>query len=186
MTVDHGTITPANGPVGSTRGNHIIQGWAAVVDEAARAVLTVLATDLGRVVRQTAGLRPGYYISDTTGTGLDKWQYIGSVSFVLITATFATSQNNYNPTGFAEASHVRLDPTATGLSITGLQAPAVGDTHVKGLVNITANPVQLPNQDVLSLVANRFALPGGADFFVGPGESAVVFYDTVSLRYRIQ
>ena len=63
--IQHGTMTPADidptDVVG--RGNHVIQGLNAVVDEAARNAIVQVATDRGRVIEQTAGATPGFYIA---------------------------------------------------------------------------------------------------------------------------
>lgn len=185
--VDHGTITPANGPADSTRGNHILQGHANVLDESARAAVVIAAADLGRAVRQTAGLLPGYYISIATGTGLDKWELIGNaLSYKLISDSIGANQNNYAPTGWEFATHLRLTATGANRDITGFVAVADSETFVKHIVNIADFAVTLTHDDALSTAANRILLPGDLDFSIGPNEAASLFYDETSTRWRLQ
>lgn len=77
----HGDMVPGDGADDTTRGVHVIQGFADVTDEAARAAITIAAGDLGRCIRQTAGLLPGWYLAKATGSGLDKWAEVLSPLF---------------------------------------------------------------------------------------------------------
>ena len=69
----HGKMVPGDGLDNITRGNHILQRFPDVADEAARAAVTITAIDLVSVIRQTGGARPGAYLTKATGSGLDKW-----------------------------------------------------------------------------------------------------------------
>ena len=77
----HGALTPASRrPIDTEgRGNHVIQGFNAVADEAARAAIVQTAVDRGRVVEQTAGATPGFYIADGAGGWMFLKPYIAPI-----------------------------------------------------------------------------------------------------------
>jgi hypothetical protein len=87
MAIEHGEVTPPQHPSGN-RGVHGIEGFNAVVDEAARAAIIQTAADRSRVVRQTAGVKPGYYIADGAGS----WQFIGDATAVTETVLNASQE----------------------------------------------------------------------------------------------
>ena len=71
MTKQHGALTPSDiKPADAEgRGNHVIQGLESVADETARNAIVQTSLDRGRVVEQTAGNSPGFYIArGTTGS----------------------------------------------------------------------------------------------------------------------
>lgn len=53
--------------------NAALYGFDPVVDEAARAAITITANNIGKLIEQTGGIDPGRFISAAFGTGLDKW-----------------------------------------------------------------------------------------------------------------
>lgn len=73
MTIEHGTVLTTSNPTGN-RGIHGIAGFNAVVNEAAREAISQTSADLGRVVVQTAGTNPGYWIADGAGA----WERIST------------------------------------------------------------------------------------------------------------
>ncbi len=72
----HGALTPTSHPTG-TRGNHTVEGFPPVADEAALAALgaTQVGSDRGREVFQAGGVQPGWYRAD----GVGGWLFIGNV-----------------------------------------------------------------------------------------------------------
>jgi len=73
MPPEHGDLVETDSPT-STRGNHILQGFADVADEAARAALVQVTSDEGRVVLQTGGVAPGLYVA---GGVTASWSRVG-------------------------------------------------------------------------------------------------------------
>jgi len=59
---EHGLLLPLDNPTGN-RGNHSIEGFLSVVDEAARNAIVQVVSDRGRAVYQTAGIVPGWYLA---------------------------------------------------------------------------------------------------------------------------
>jgi len=67
MTVkEHGELVSTDHPSGN-RGNHTIEGFNAVADESARNAIVQTAADRARVVYQTGGAFPGWYLGTVTG-----------------------------------------------------------------------------------------------------------------------
>jgi len=71
----HGSVTPRNrkpeDPAG--RGIHGLAGFEPVADESARLAITQIPEDRTRLIEQTGGTHPGYYIADGAGG----WFYLG-------------------------------------------------------------------------------------------------------------
>lgn len=73
--------------------------------------------------------------------------------------------------------------TITGIDATTANFSEAGD-YLR-VVNVGAFDVVLGHQDAASLAANRIISPTGADLTLGPDESAVLWYDTASSRWRV-
>jgi hypothetical protein len=99
----------------------------------------------------------------------------GEVSPAQITA----DQNDYNPTGLAGASVLRLNSDATR-NITGISG---GNGRVLALINVGEQPLVLKNEHAGSAADNRFALP--ADVTLNPKQAAVIRYDATSNRWMM-
>ena len=111
------------------------------------------------------GLRPQYFA------------LAGELSPAQITA----DQNNYNPTGLALTSVMRINSNAPR-SITGLAGGAVG--RIIAITNVGSFPVTLVSESALSTAANRFTF-STAITLVG-GAVLTLVYDSVSARWRSQ
>lgn len=99
-----------------------------------------------------------------------------------ITPTQITAdQHNYAPTGHATTLAFRLSADAVR-TVTGLAGGVAGRVVV--LMNVGANGIQIPNEDVNSTAANRFAIGSQGPIFISGGESAAFQYDTTSSRWR--
>ena len=100
---------------------------------------------------------------------------------VLTPATIATSQNDYNPTGLAVSSSMRLSASAA-VNLTGLTGGAGG--RLLTLYNVgTTFAITLAAEDVLSTAANRFAFASSVP--LAPGDGAIVQYDSTTSRWRV-
>jgi hypothetical protein len=95
-----------------------------------------------------------------------------------------TDQNNYNPTGLATATHVRVDASTSGIDITGLAGGTAG-RHLTLIHSGTTNSIALHHQSGSSSAGNRFASPTGANFTLAPGYSVQLVYDGVDAVWRI-
>lgn len=103
----------------------------------------------------------------------------GDISPAQITA----DQNDYNPTGLATASVIRLSGDSSFRTITGLAGGA--DGRVVMLHNISSNSILLANQNTASTAANRFDL-GGMNLPLLGGNLITLQYDSTSSRWRLK
>lgn len=95
------------------------------------------------------------------------------------------NQDNYNPTGLATATVLRLTTDAsrnvTGIAAAGGAAPL----QRKTLINVGSQNLVLAHQSASSTAANRIISPTGADLTLAPNESAVLWYDATATRWYV-
>lgn len=94
-------------------------------------------------------------------------------------AQITVDQNDYDPTGLATASTLRLSSDASR-NLTGLAGGA--DGRVVIIHNIGAFGLVLKDESASSAAANRFAL--NADVTLGADQAAIFQYDSTSSRWR--
>lgn len=139
-------------------------------------------------VRRITG-KAQWYIAPATdlesvGGAITDLQVSETVSITgdLTPAQITANQNNYAPTGHADAFNFRLSADALRV-ITGLAGGAAGRMVV--LQNVgTTNLIQLSHEDGASTAANRFALGTEGTVDLGPGNGIIFRYDTTSSRWR--
>lgn len=95
----------------------------------------------------------------------------------------STDQDDYNPTGLAAAPIIRLNPSAS-VNISGLQQGA--DGQIKTLMNVSTDFfILLSHEDpASSTAANRFNFGDSFPYFLLPGETVTLIYDSTSSRWR--
>lgn len=104
----------------------------------------------------------------------------------VISATPATTQNDWNPTGLATAATI-LVSTAGATSLTGIVAPA---TKALGrqlcLYGTNANALSVVNESASSTAANRFTMTGGVTWNVAANLALSIcfIYDTGASRWK--
>jgi hypothetical protein len=123
-------------------------------------------------------------VIDNTGALI----HAGAIAFTNTISPSALSNgnnNNYNPTGWANAFLVRLDGGAGSPSLTGFAAPSSGGI-LKVLCRVAGNGISVPNEDANSTAANRTLASGGSLTLnaVADGDCALIVYDSVSARWR--
>lgn len=96
--------------------------------------------------------------------------------------SLSADQNNYNPSGLASASALRLTASVP-VNITGIVGGADAG-RILLIVNIGANAITLVHQSGSSAAQNRFAFPGATNLVIPPDGTVTLWYDTVSGRYR--
>ena len=125
--------------------------------------------------------------------GLGSLAYLNSIPVTDITANLAltgiispsalgTSVNDWAPTGIATASTIRLSASTTGVTITGITAPAA-DGDIKILENTGSYAITLSPQSASSAAANRFAI--AKPMIVGPNASIVLKYHLADAHWRL-
>lgn len=100
---------------------------------------------------------------------------------VISPSQITADQDDYNPTGWADADIVRLNFDTGGRAITGFAAWT--NTRQKTLINTSGNFGYIPCEHPDSTAANRAI--GPCDHIVGPYGSLVIEYDSTSSRTRI-
>lgn len=102
------------------------------------------------------------------------------VKGTLSPAQITANQNNYAPTNFADAFHLRLSVNADR-DMTGLAGG--GDGRIIIVTNISALGIlTLKNEDAASTAANRFSFPT-ANIPIKQNESLILRYDVTSSRW---
>jgi hypothetical protein len=150
-------------------------------------------------VEATTGLSEGSigYATDTNELGSydgSAWTWgQGVITDLNIPETFRLSGditpsalsgdvNDYNPTGWADASVIRLSTTGAPRTITGLTGGT--DGRVAILLNTdTTYYITLANEHASSTAGNRFAI--GSNFPIPPNRGAKLIYDSTTARWRM-
>lgn len=106
---------------------------------------------------------------------------LGALSSETLTpSTITANQNNYNPTGFAAASVVRLAADAPR-TITGMVPPDAAAPCYKMLLNVGSHAILLPTQSASSTAANRFRFIGNV--YLAPDQTLIIWYDALTSRW---
>ncbi len=142
-------------------------------------------TNAHDVTMYRIGTRQVRIDSDGANAGLDRIHLQGRVSFgsLISPAALTANTNDWNPTGLATASIIRISTDATPRTLSGIVAGNAGD--ILWLTNInTATAITLAH-DVTSTAANRFFCPNNANYTLNPRASVQLFYDNTSARWRV-
>lgn len=101
-------------------------------------------------------------------------------------AALAANVNDYSPaTGNSMRQVWRIDTDGSGpYNITGIAVQQSADTQWITNVHAT-DSILLQHQNAGSVAANRIISPTGADLTLGPNESALLWYDSTTTRWRI-
>lgn len=98
-------------------------------------------------------------------------------------AQFGANQNDYTEEGGNSAAYFRWSSDAsqdvTGLSI----SQADGDIHV--IINVGSNDIVLKHESASSSAVNRFLCSTGADITLSANQSAEIWYDGTTQRWRV-
>ena len=111
-------------------------------------------------------------------------------STVSVTHTALATLNDYNPTGLASATCLRLVlTTGVDLHLAGLVGGADGRLLVvTNASTVVGDTVIVDHESGTSAAANRILLPAsisGTGLVLGGGASAVLRYDGASARWRV-
>lgn len=118
----------------------------------------------------------------TDGSGAVTWETpaAGGSPSVITPAQITSNQNNYSPTGWADATLVRLSGDNGFRAITGFAAGTAGE--VKTLTNVGSYCLYLAPEHSSSTAANRIAFQ--EEVILWPGSSCQILYDGTSSRWR--
>ena len=156
-------------PVSITAGTGAISG-----DVAALRIGGMTTSTLGGA--RTSAL---YQTGRRTLRGVDEWEPLSPAAFTIDVDDYAPA------TGNSMRQMWRLTTDDLGaIAITGIAVQQRNDTQ--HITNIgTVDDISLNHQDVLSVASNRMISPTGAAVVLGPNESAFLWHDDVTDRWRI-
>ena len=110
-----------------------------------------------------------------------------SAAPAVVSATPATKQNDYAPSGYSTSAAnqiLAISPSAS-LGITGLSALTTNGGVVTILNASTDYLLWLEHESASSSAANRFTLPTGFPAFLLPGDRMEVTYNTSASRFQV-
>ena len=121
-------------------------------------------------------------LTDDWDTGLFGIDVGGNfkLSGIISPAAISTPTHNWAPTGFADASLIRLNAAATS-TITGLAGGTAG--RMVFIHNVSGFEITFEAESVSSTAANRFAVTN--DITIQDNEVALVQYDGTESRWRL-
>lgn len=137
-------------------------------------------------ISQTSGNGDGIFIdpqiSFVVSGGAVKYSGLGSNVNGVASVTYTAGDNNdYAISGYVNT--IRATANASGSAITGI---ADGYNNRKlTITNISANTLTLENEDTASTAANRILTGTGAAVTLAQNDTAMLYYDDVSDRWRV-
>lgn len=105
----------------------------------------------------------------------------GSSPSVISPSQITSDQDDYNPTGFADSTHIRISGDGGIDAITSMSSQSDGET--KTFVNVGDYSLYFPGEHPDGTAANRIIT--GKDLFLLPGDSITFMYDNTSSRWRL-
>ena len=100
---------------------------------------------------------------------------------VISPSQITADQDDYTPTGWADAQIVRLDGDNGIRAITSMAAGYSGE--IKQLVNVGSYPIYFPGEHPDGTAANRVNTP--CDYILFPKRAIQIYYDGTLLRWAI-
>lgn len=102
---------------------------------------------------------------------------------VISPSQLTADQDDYEPTGWDNATLVRLSSDVEIRGITGFGTTGISDGEVKKLVNVGSYPLYLAGEHPDSTASKRIGING--DYLLLAGKSVEIFYDNTSSRWRV-
>lgn len=116
----------------------------------------------------------------------------GAIQFDPITPAALAAGNNNNWAGLLTGSPsnntrywARIAGNVVTSVITGIDATTGQDGDTYELTNVSANAIDITDQDVASTAANRIITPSGVTYVLAADETVVVRYDLTTARWRL-
>lgn len=146
--------------------------------------ITILRHDASQIARFRRGSAEyvGLFVTPDT---VDQWSVITPL-INEIRESITADQDDYDPTGWAGASHVLLTTDASR-TVTGFAAPA-GSTNrqaEKVIINVGAQDLVIAHENVASAEENRVITTTAADITLGQRISTRMYYDFIDDRWRV-
>jgi hypothetical protein len=118
-------------------------------------------------------------VMTSNGSGGSSWAAVSVAPSVITPAQITSAQNNYEPTGWADATVVRLSCDSDMDPIQGFGDETAGE--IKTLQNVGSYPIQISPEHASSTAANRIAY--SSEIIIPPGESIQIMYDGTLTRW---
>lgn len=107
----------------------------------------------------------------------------GGGASVITPSQITSDQDDYAPTGWASATHVRLSGDSTIRAITSFSASGISGGHEKTLLNIGTDPIYFPGEHPDGTAANRILTR--YDFFLFQSCGVKIVYDGTLQRWML-
>jgi hypothetical protein len=121
----------------------------------------------------------------STLTGAQLSAQFGSGPSVITPAQITVTQNNYDPSGFATATVVRISSNTTEIwGITGFSATGISSGAEKKIMNVGSTPIYLAGEHPSSTAANRLSVQ--QDIVLGAKQSVTIIYDGTASRWIVE
>jgi hypothetical protein len=106
----------------------------------------------------------------------------GGGSESVIDGYFTSNQNDYSPTGWSTATHIRLS-TDAARTITGFASVSAPSTRY--IINTGSFNITLSHNSGSSATGNKLKIQGGVDFVLEPDDVATLWKDPTTNVWRI-
>lgn len=169
-----------------------VSGWVVNALSFDNSAYTIAELSTFRVGGMTTS-NPGGTVTERSALRVQgRSLFRGSIQTVPIVPAALTSGNNNNWAGLLTGSPnnntrywARISGNATTSVLTGIDATAVQDGDTFELTNVSANAIDISDQDAASTAANRIITPSGVTYVLGADESVIVRYDSTTTRWRL-
>jgi hypothetical protein len=119
------------------------------------------------------------------GTGYLQHDAAWGLNGILSPASLGTTENDWNPTSNGTAAVFRVTPNASNTTITGI-VPVDTAGRLLLITNIHASAtLSLAHDSGSSSAANRIYCPNSTTYTLAANESAWLWYDPTSSRWRV-
>lgn len=123
---------------------------------------------------------------DLFGNRANEWYSRDGFSTSVTAAPILNANvNNWNLETAATGSGVVNISASVAVNVTGILAPAKGNSKERIIYNTSAFAITFKNTDVLSLAANRFQNTTNADIILAQHEGIAQRYDTINNIWRV-
>lgn len=184
-----------------TQGGNLNLGVLAMSDVSAWVINAISFDNTAYTITELATLRVGGMTTSNPGGTVTERAALwvrgrhmqeGSWQTEPITPAALNSGNNNDWAGLLTGSPsnntrlwARIQGNATTSVITGIDATAVQDGDTFELTNVSANAIDITDQDAASVAANRIITPSGATYVLGADETVWTKYDATTVRWRL-
>jgi hypothetical protein len=107
----------------------------------------------------------------------------GGSPTVITPVNITVNQNNYNPTGWATATIIRISGDSLIRGFTGFESSGIADGAIKKLINVGSYPMYIAGQHPSSTDTNRVYI--GCDYIMHPKSNTEIMYDSILNRWVV-